>query len=287
MVLSALQMRDLSFQVLRVPTALNVVVDALSRAEPLNTEWTLPQLAFEAILCWAGPLEVDLTASSKKPPSPSVGVHFSPSGRRGGGLSQYRLGCLQVLVSLPSYSHASPAAPPDPRVSCSVSSGCALEAPRALVPASVSEGRLAPSSTHDSVPEDRFRDRLALLGHLRTLDGASFLRQVLSARYPCRVVDTLLAAYRPSSRRQHELAWRHFQTWLPANVSEISRIQVLEILQHLFDEVGLSLCTVLCYRTALKWPLQEAFQVDFGHEDFSRQATGFFHLHPPSSAPLP
>ena len=32
----------------------------------------------------------------------------------------------------------------------------------------------------------------------------------------------------------------------------------------------------------LEWPLQEAFQVDFGHEDFSRQATGFFHLRPPS-----
>ena len=61
--LSALQARDLTFQVLRVPTALNVVADALSRAEPLNTEWTLPQLSFEAILRWAGPLEVDLMAS--------------------------------------------------------------------------------------------------------------------------------------------------------------------------------------------------------------------------------
>ena len=61
--LSALQARDLTFQVLRVPTALNVVADALSRAEPLNTEWTLPQLSFGAILRWAGPLEVDLMAS--------------------------------------------------------------------------------------------------------------------------------------------------------------------------------------------------------------------------------
>ena len=58
--LSALLSRDLTFQVLRVPTALNIVADALSRAEPLNTEWTLPQLAFGAILRWAGPLEVDL-----------------------------------------------------------------------------------------------------------------------------------------------------------------------------------------------------------------------------------
>ena len=61
--LSALQARYLTFQVLRVPTPLNVVADALSRSEPLNTEWTLPQLSFGAILRWAGPLEVDLMAS--------------------------------------------------------------------------------------------------------------------------------------------------------------------------------------------------------------------------------
>ena len=36
--LSEFQRRDLFFQVLRVPTALNVVADAMSRAEPLNTE---------------------------------------------------------------------------------------------------------------------------------------------------------------------------------------------------------------------------------------------------------
>ena len=213
-----------------------------------------------------------------QPPHPSLGVRLSPPRRRGGGLSQYRLGRLQVLVSLPSFGHASPAAPPDPRVSCSAGGGGTLETPRAVVSSSASGSRLAPSPAHDSVPADRFGDLLALIGHLRTLDGTSFLRQVLNARYPRRVVDTLLAAYRPSSRRQHDLAWHHFQAWLPADVSEISRVQVLEFLQYLFDEVALSPRTVLRYRAALKWPLQEAFQVDFGHDDFSRQATGFFHL---------
>ena len=37
-----------------------------------------------------------------QPPPPSMGVCLSPPGRHGGGLSQYRLGRLQVLVSLPS-----------------------------------------------------------------------------------------------------------------------------------------------------------------------------------------
>ena len=224
---------------------------------------------------------------ANQPPPPSLGVRFSPSGRHGGGLSQYRLGRLRVLASLPSFGHASPAAPPDPRVSCSAGGGGSLETPRALVSSPASGSCLTPSPAYDSVPADRFGDRLALIGHLRTLDGTSFLRQVLTAWYPRRVVDTLLAAYRPSSRRQHDLAWRHFQAWLPADVSEISRVQVLEFLQHLFDVVALSPRTVLCYRAALKWPIQEAFQVDFGHDDFSRQATGFFHLRPPPSTPLP
>ena len=115
-----------------------------------------------------------------QPPPPSLGVRFSPPRRRGGGLSQYRLGRLQVLVSLPSFGHASPAAPPDPRVSCSAGGGGTLETLRAVVSSSASESRLAPSPAHDSVPADRFGDRLALIGHLCTLDGTSFLQQVLN-----------------------------------------------------------------------------------------------------------
>ena len=61
--LSEVVSQNLWFQVLRVPTALNVVADALSREEPLNTEWTLPRAAFADVLRWSGPLEVDLMAS--------------------------------------------------------------------------------------------------------------------------------------------------------------------------------------------------------------------------------
>ena len=224
---------------------------------------------------------------TNQPPPPSLGVRFSPPGRLGGGLSQYRLGRLQVLVSLPSFGHAAPASPSHPRVSDSTGGGGSLEAPRTVVSPSATRCVLPPSPPHDPLPADRIGDRLAFIRHIRTLDSTAFLQQVLSARYPRRVVDTLLAAYRPSSRRQHDLAWRHFQAWLPADITEISRAQVLEFLQHLFDVVALSPRTILCYRAALKWPLQEAFQVDFGHEDFSRQATGFFHLRPPPSSPLP
>ena len=285
--LSALQARDLTFQVLRVPTALNVVADALSRAEPLNTEWTLSRLSFEAILRWAGPLEVDLMASPinhrlprwvsafPHPDAPWRWIVAVSTGPPSGP-------CISSLLRpcCPSFSIASSSVrldwwwwfPGSP-----TNHGFPL-CYRSVLP---------PSPPHDPLPADRIGDRLAFIRHLRTLDSTAFLQQVLSARYPRRVVDTLLAAYRPSSRRQHDLAWRHFQAWLPADVTEISRAQVLEFLQHLFDVVALSPRTILCYRAALKWPLQEAFQVDFRYEDFSRQATGFFHLRPPPSSPLP
>ena len=57
------QSRNLWFQVLRIPTSLNVVADALSRQTPLNTEWTLPRPVFEVVHRWAGLLRVDLMAS--------------------------------------------------------------------------------------------------------------------------------------------------------------------------------------------------------------------------------
>ena len=55
--------RQVFLHPLRIPTTLNVVADGLSRLEPLNTEWTLPPEAFQAILRWAGPLQVDILAS--------------------------------------------------------------------------------------------------------------------------------------------------------------------------------------------------------------------------------
>ena len=60
--LSEFQARGLFFQTLSVPSSLNVVADALSRVEPLSTEWTLPTPAFDAVYCWAGSLAVDLMA---------------------------------------------------------------------------------------------------------------------------------------------------------------------------------------------------------------------------------
>ena len=224
---------------------------------------------------------------SGQPPPLQVGVSLPSPRGSGGGLSKFRLECLRVLVSLPSDRHDPPASPSNPRLSGHSRGDYSVAATRVIVSLSVSEGAGTPSPPHDVVPAHGGRDCLALVRHLCTLDRPAFLRHVLSSRYPSRIIDTLLAVFRLPSQRQHDLAWRSFQCWLPAQVVSISRVQVLEFLQHMFDEVGLSPRTVLCYRAAIKWPLHEAFGIDFGHDDFRRQATELFHLRPPSTAPLP
>jgi hypothetical protein len=47
----------------RIPGPLNVLADALSREGPAPTEWELDPRDFQAIQDWAGPFQVDLTAT--------------------------------------------------------------------------------------------------------------------------------------------------------------------------------------------------------------------------------
>ena len=224
---------------------------------------------------------------SCEPSPPQVGVGLSPSSCGGSGLSKYRLGRLRVLVPLPSFRHDPSASSEDFVLPYSSSRHSPLVPTRALVSSSLPAGGDPSPPLDHPIPDDGRGEGLALIRSLRTLDRPAFLRHVLRSRYSDRIIDTLLAAFRPSSHRQHDLAWRSFQAWLPAQTQTISHVHVIDFLQHLFGTVGLSPRTVLCYRAALKWPLQEAFRVDFDHPDFRRQATGLFHLRPPPSSPLP
>ena len=157
-----------------------------------------------------------------QPPPPSLGVRFSPPGRRSGGLSQYRLGRLQVLVSLPSFGHASAAAPPDPRVSCSAGGGGTLETPRAVVSSSASESRLTPSPAHDPVPADRFGDcggrcagwSMRCWPHIALLLGDSMTSRGVIFRPGC----PLTCPKSPMSR-----CWNFFSTCLTRSASVPAR----------------------------------------------------------------
>ena len=55
--------KNLSLIPKRIPGIRNVLVDALSRPEPILTVWELDPRDFSRIQHWAGPLEVDLMAT--------------------------------------------------------------------------------------------------------------------------------------------------------------------------------------------------------------------------------
>jgi hypothetical protein len=56
--------KNLALKIVRIPGALNVVADSLSRDTPSKTEWELHPLDWEWISAWIGPLQVDLMATS-------------------------------------------------------------------------------------------------------------------------------------------------------------------------------------------------------------------------------
>ena len=159
--------------------------------------------------------------------------------------------------------------------------------PGPMVAPSPPAGQRSPTSADDPVPILRARPGLPQVGDLCTLDRLSFLRRALLASRPAEVVDTLLACYRPSSQRQQEVAWTAFRHWLPRDRSSVTKDDVLAFLQYLFSTRSLAPTTILNYRAALQWPLEEAFAVDFSHPDFSRFASGLFHLRPPAAPVIP
>ena len=148
-----------------------------------------------------------------QPPPAPLGVFLSSPGRSGGGLLKYRLERLRVLLSVSSSDHASTTSAPDPQVAQGRRDSVA-PARSVVSPVATEGGRPSPPAG-DSLSADGRGDRVALIRSLHTLDRTAFLRQVLGARYPARVFSTLFAAFCPSSQRQHDLAWRTFQAWLP------------------------------------------------------------------------
>ena len=135
-----------------------------------------------------------------------------------------------------------------------------------------------PPLTDDTLPVLWSWTSLPQVWDLRQMDCLTFLRRTLLASRPAGIVDTLLVKYHHSSAWQQQVAWTAFQWWLPQTNNTVSREDALCFLHYLFSDKGLAPCTIVNYWTALQWPLEEPFQIDFSHPDFSRLATGFFHL---------
>ena len=76
---------------------------------------------------------------------------------------------------------------------------------------------------------------------LRALGRSGFLRAIFRRDYSFPTVKLLAASYRPSSKRQAEVAWRAFKAWLPSSLLSISQSRVLDFLTYLFNIRRLSL----------------------------------------------
>ena len=220
-------------------------------------------------------------------PSSAVGLPLPSPGCSGLQLSKFRLERLRQHLRVSASRTDSDTATTHPRLQRTSCAGGSLGPTRSLVALSPPARSGPPASADDSIPTLRTRPGLPQVGDLRTLDRISFLRRALLASRPAAVVDTLLASYRPSSQRQQEVAWTAFRRWLPLDRSTVTKDDVLAFLQHLFSTRSLAPSTLLNYRAALQWPLEEAFSVDFSHPDFSRFATGLFHLRPPVTPDVP
>ena len=222
--------------------------------------------------------------SCQPPPAP-FGVSLSSPGRSGGGLLKYRLEWLRVLLSVSSSSHASATFAPYPLVQVAKGRRGSVAPARPVVSSVATEGGRPPPPAGDSLSADGRGDRVALIRSLRTLDRTAFFAPGLRCTVSCSSGFHSVGGFLPIVATPTWSGLAHVPGL--AACHHVFHSVVVEFLEHLFDDRGLSPRTVLCYCAALTWPLQEAIQVGFEHADFRRQATGLFHLRLPPSSPLP
>lgn len=125
------------------------------------------------------------------------------------------------------------------------------------------------------------------LVRLREMDRLQFLKTYYSLAFNKKVANTMVRAYRPSSTRQAETAWRAFKSWLPRNVTILRKKHMLAFLTYLNDVKKLAPRTILGYRNSLSEPIKKAFNISLVDKDFSLLARAQFNLNPPLAKKIP
>lgn len=143
---------------------------------------------------------------------------------------------------------------------------------------------LTPTSSLHPSPPARPRTPIRLV---RKLDRASFLQASFRKSFSHPTSKLLIASYRPSSRRQAEVAWKAFQSWLPRSTTSITKSLVLDFLTSLFNVRRLSPRTIISYRASLALPLRVAFGIDVSDPEFSLLAKAQFNIRPPVPKRIP
>ena len=153
----------------------------------------------------------------------------------------------------------------------------------AMVPISIEE-RPTITNSSKSPPNSPENDSVSLTTALRSMDRLSFLRMSYSKIYPPDVVDALLSSYRVSSNRQFESGWRAFKSWLPSDITIITKPVFLSFLVSLKN---MSHNTALSYRNSLKLPLDIAFNISTSDKEFDLLAKSHFLVNPPKQKIVP
>jgi hypothetical protein len=103
---------------------------------------------------------------------------------------------------------------------------------------------------------------------------------------PENIVKRLAKAYRASTNKQWEYAWKSFVEWLKNEQADINETAVLRYLEHLFLK-GLSPRTILTHRGALALPLKWGFNISVTDIKFKLLARAHFLERPPTIRIMP
>ena len=122
---------------------------------------------------------------------------------------------------------------------------------------------------------------------LREVDRIQFLREVFTSTLGEKTAAALTTAYRASTIRQSQSVWKIFQNWLPKSVTTITTQVLMEFLIYCENDRHLDPRTILNYRSQLRLPILQAFNINLTSENFSLLARSQFLRNPPQKQKIP
>ena len=189
-----------------------------------------------------------------------------------------RLEQMEDDLPLPTSQHSSRSMATSPRIHGQRGDNT-TSSPIRLVdePPSTDENQREPESNPNSrEPTSVQRSRLAL-----DLSRILFLKTILTEKWGAGTAEELLKSERTSTRYQYQHCWKAFQKWLRASsVTTINTRVTLDFLRYVVEDLRLAPRTALVYRSALRFPLEQAFNIETGDKEFHMLAKAQFHCNP-------
>ena len=217
----------------------------------------------------------------------SVRNAISPSSRLGGRCIGSRLEQMESSIPVSTEEFANQSSRETESLLPSRNVNSALETNEAMVSIPHTEGQVNTASVYGRRSMGPGKVRRIRVSLLRKLDRLQFLKRVFKQKFGCKVASVLSAAYRESTNRQAQSAWKAFQGWLPRSVNSISKKTILAFLISKFGFRKVSPRTILGYKNALALPMLYGFGVDVTDKEFSLLSRALFLKYPPQTKIFP